>query len=141
VGWSIGEMALRSGLTRDTLRYYEKIGLMVRVARDSGGRRSYGRRDFERLRFIQRARNMDFTLDQIARLLELRDGAATCRTQARRLAREKLEAVNERLTELGLLRDELSGLIERCEVEPGSHCPILDSIAEGKRKLSSHRGT
>ncbi len=76
---SIGETAQRTGLSADTLRYYEKIGLMPRVARDEGGRRRYESRDLARLRFIQRAQRCNFSLDEIRQLLEFRSSRDAAR--------------------------------------------------------------
>lgn len=128
MSWSIGQVAGETGLPRDTLRYYEKIGLLPGIARDAGGRRCYGRRDLGRLRFIQRARKMGFSLAEIGKLLELRDGEIPRKSQARGLATEKLAQVEDRLGELELLRTELKLLINLCQSSPDGRCPIVDGL-------------
>lgn len=122
-GCPIGEAAQRTGMSADTLRYYERIGLLHRPLRDSGGRRRYSETDLERLRFIARAQAMDFSLREIAQLLELRDHPASARDEARRLAHAKLDAVTQRLHTLRHLRDELKLLLNLCA--GSEHCPIL----------------
>lgn len=124
-GYSIGAAAAQSGMSTDTLRYYERIGLMRRVLRDGGGRRYYTEAEVERLRFIARAQAMDFTLAEIGQLLELRDHPATAREAARRLAHDKLTAVTQRVRTLRHLRDELRLLLNLCAGGAGQ-CPILD---------------
>lgn len=128
MSWSIGQVAGKTGLPRDTLRYYERIGLLPGIARDAGGRRRYGRRDLDRLRFVQRARKMNFSLTEIGKLLELRDGELPQKSQARSLAAEKLAEVEDRVAELELLRDELELLINLCRTSPDDRCPIVDGL-------------
>lgn len=124
-GYRIGDAAAQAGMSPDTLRYYERIGLMRRVLRDGGGRRYYTEAELERLRFISRAQAMDFTLAEIGQLLELRDHPATARAEARRLAHNKLEAVTRRVRTLHHLRDELRLLLNLCAGSEGQ-CPILE---------------
>lgn len=120
----IGEAAQRAGMSADTLRYYERIGLMRRALRDSGGRRAYTDAELERLRFIKRAQAMDFKLAEIRQLLELRDHPPSAREEARRLAHAKLAEVIERLGTLRHLRDELRLLLNLCA--SAEQCPILE---------------
>ncbi len=122
--YRIGDAAQLACMSADTLRYYERIGLMRRVLRDGGGRRAYTETDLERLRFIARAQAMDFSLAEIRQLLELRDHPATARAEARRLAHGKLDAVTQRLRTLRHLHDELRLLLNLCTRVDGS-CPIL----------------
>ncbi|TAN02452.1 MAG: MerR family transcriptional regulator [Rhodanobacteraceae bacterium] len=120
----IGEAAQHVGMSADTLRYYERIGLMRRALRDGGGRRAYTDAELERLRFIKRAQAMDFKLAEIRQLLELRDHPPSARVEARRLAHDKLAEVIERLRTLRHLRDELRLLLNLCL--GAEQCPILE---------------
>lgn len=124
---SIGEVAALTGVSQDTLRYYEKIGLFKPVARDAGGRRRYRDSDLERLRFIRRGQKMNFSLDEIAHLLELRDAPGRARRQVRAMAAEKLQAIEQHLAELSQLRGELQLLLNLCTQDEGP-CPILQSL-------------
>ena len=109
---SIGETSERTGLSADTLRYYERIGLLPEVARNAGGQRRYGERDIARLRFVRRAQQMDFSLDEIRQLLDLRELEGDVRADVRALAEAKLAAIEARIDTLTRLRDELAGLLE-----------------------------
>ncbi|TAL85931.1 MAG: MerR family transcriptional regulator [Rhodanobacter sp.] len=126
--FSIGEMATRLGMSTDTLRYYEKIGLLPRPLRDSGGRRRYVDADLARLLFIQRAQAMNFSLAEIGHLLQLRERPQKTRADVRHLAGEKLAQVELRLKSLRLLRNELRLLLNLCAGSDDGRCPILDSL-------------
>ncbi len=132
-GYAIGEVSRRLDLPVDTLRYYEKIGLLQPVARTPGGMRRYSKTDLDRLRFIRRAQGMDFSLMEIAQLLELRDAPASARGSVRALTRSKLKALDKRLADLRHLREELAGLLSTCENEGGEGCPILEGIQRDPR--------
>lgn len=127
--YRIGEVTRLLGLSADTLRYYERIGLMNGVGRVSGARR-YNERDLSCLRFIQRAQNMNFTLNEIGRLLRMREAPHQARKSARALTARKLVEVKARLEELRTLHDELQLLVNLCS---GSRkgCAILREIDKG----------
>lgn len=130
--WRIGQLGKRAGVSADTLRYYEKIGLLPRPLRDAGGRRRYGEADLARLRFIQRAQAMNFSLAEIRGLLALRERPQTARADARRLTAEKLAAIEARLKSLRLLRNELKLLLNLC-TSADQGCPILESMDQVQR--------
>ena len=83
---SIRQAARETGLSNDTLRYYERIGLLGPVARNNGGQRRYRDTDIARLRFVKRAQAMDFSLEEIGQLLKLRDHRGDVRAEARGMA-------------------------------------------------------
>jgi DNA-binding transcriptional MerR regulator len=123
----IGEVTKTLGIPADTLRYYEKIGLLPPVHRHSGIR-FYSPKDLSRLRFIKRAQKMGFSLDEIAQLLSFRENPQQARPQVRQLAHTKLSDVRHRVAELTHLQDELTLLLNLCGSSPEG-CPILDSLA------------
>ena len=127
--YRIGEVTRRLDLSADTLRYYEKIGLLPRVGRDGGVRR-YNDKDLSRLRFIQRTQKMDFTLAEIGALLKMRDAPQSARKNVRELTAKKLSETETRLGELKTLRAELRLLLNLCN---GSRrdCGILKEIDRG----------
>lgn len=127
--FSIGEVAQRLGLSHDTLRYYEKIGLLPRVARDAGGRRRFDERDLSTLRFVRRAQAMNFSLEEIAQLLAMRENPRQARKDVRALARDKLAQTERRLGELQRLRDELRLLVNLCQCSVAG-CPIIETLEE-----------
>ena len=133
--YRIGDIAQLLGLTADTLRYYEKIGLLPRVGRNSAGLREYSERDVSRLRFIQRAQKMGFSLAEIAHLLAMRENPQQARDDVRTLTAAKLDEVEARLKELTLLRNEMRLLLNLCRGAKDG-CPIIEKIdTPGKKKL------
>jgi DNA-binding transcriptional MerR regulator len=125
--YQIGELSRRIGLSPDTLRYYEKIGLLPPVARNTSGLRIYGDKDISRLHFIGRAQRMNFTLSEIGQLLEMRENPQNARSDMRALMQKKLQVVEEHLAELNTLRNEMCLLINLCQgTDEG--CPIIEDI-------------
>ncbi len=125
--YRIGEVTHQLGLSADTLRYYEKIGLLPRVGRNGGGMRQYNDKDLSRIRFIQRAQKMDFTLAEIGTLIKMRDAPQSARKAVRELTARKLAETEAHLGELKTLRDELRLLLNLCN---GSRkgCGILKEM-------------
>ena len=128
--YRIGDLAKDVGVRPDTIRYYEKLGLLNSPPRMRGGVRQYTAKDKDRLRFIRQAKNMGFTLKQVGELLKLRDGKVPLREDVRALAREKMVEIEARITELEHLHAQLRILISLCECASGEECPIL-SASEG----------
>lgn len=131
--YRIGEVTRRLGMSADTLRYYEKIGLQPRVARNGSGVRRYDRADLARLKFIQRARLMNFSLDEIKSLLQFRSDPSGSKAQVRELTRRKLDDIGARVDALQALRQELDLLMDSC-TDAGKSCPIIDGIEDGLRE-------
>ncbi|HHM05476.1 MAG TPA: heavy metal-responsive transcriptional regulator [Gammaproteobacteria bacterium] len=129
-GYSIGQVSRRLNLSADTLRYYEKRGLLGKISRSAAGLRRYSDGDLARLRFIRRAQKMNFSLAEIGTLLALREHPGAARPEVRRVAEKKLGEVVLRLKELEALRDELDVLIQRCSTG-GAGCPIIEGIELG----------
>lgn len=130
-----GELAKASGLSTDTLRHYERKGVLPPVRRLSNGYRVYPPDSVERLRLIQRALAVGFTLDELAKFLKARDrGQAPCQ-EVRALAAEKLTEIESRLRELLQVRDELRATITEWDSRlmnknPGERSNLLQVFAE-----------
>lgn len=124
---SIGDLGRLLSLSADTLRYYEKLGLLPRVSRGASGIRRYGEKDVSRLRFIQRAQKMGFSLAEIAQLLAMRDNPQRARESVRKLTAAKLDEVEAHLKELTLLRNEMRLLLNLCQ-DAKAGCPIIDTL-------------
>jgi len=129
--YKIGDVQTLLGISADTLRYYEKIGLLPPVQRTASGMRRYLPRDISNLRFIQRAKTMNFSLDEIAQLLMMRQDPQNVRSEVRELTRTKLAEIESHLRELGTLKNELTLLVNLCQ-SADDGCPILDEIQSGK---------
>lgn len=126
---TIGRLAAAAGVGIDTVRYYERSGLLPAPARSASGYRRYGEAELRRLRFIRRAQRLGFTLTEIDELLALsrqRDIAAV-----RRQAADKLADVDARIRELTRMRAALGALFEACPGhEREAPCPILSALSE-----------
>ena len=123
----IGQLSEQLGMSADTLRYYEKIGLLPRVARNGAGLRIYTDKDISRLKFIRRAQRMSFSLAEIGQLLEMRENPQNVRDEVRTLTHIKLAEVEEQLLELTTLRNEMTLLINLCQ-SASQGCPIIEDI-------------
>ncbi|MDF1630900.1 MAG: heavy metal-responsive transcriptional regulator [Alcanivoracaceae bacterium] len=123
----IGEVVTTLAISADTLRYYEKIKLIPKVHRNNGGVRFYSDKDLSRLRFIKRAQKMGFSLEEITQLLKFRENPQKAKPKVRELAHHKLEEVEQHLTELTTLRNELRLLTNLCGTREEG-CPILESF-------------
>ena len=126
---TIGRLAKFAGVHLETIRYYQRRGLLAEPKRPTGGVRRYGADAIARLGFIRRAQDVGFTLDEVKALLRLGETPG-CRG-ARTLAAKKLELVESRLRDLERMRRALAGLVAQCDAGRGRHCPIIESFAHG----------
>jgi Zn(II)-responsive transcriptional regulator len=126
-GFGIGELARRAGVGIDTVRYYERSGLVAPHSRLPSGYRRYQDPDVLRLRFIRRAQALGFTLAEIKSLLAISGERSVA--QVKRAASAKLEDVERRIRELEQIREALASLLDQC---PGhgraADCPILRAL-------------
>lgn len=129
---TIGELATCTGVTPETIRYYEREGVIPRAERHGAGQyRRYGAWDAERLRFVRRARDLGFSLDEVRELLDLATGerGGSC-AEVNRLARAHLAQVDAKLAQLAALRAELNGLVQRCERDGDvAGCGLLSALS------------
>ncbi len=133
---SAGELAKAVGVSTDTLRHYERKGVLPRPRRAANGYRQYPPAALERVLLVRRALAVGFNLDELARVLSVRDrGAAPCK-QVRALAAAKLAEVEERLTQLIELRDQLRATLKEwdarlAKTQAGARAGLLESLANG----------
>jgi len=125
--YRIGDITKILGLSADTLRYYEKIGLLSQVSRTDSGIRQYNDKNISTLKFIQRAQKMNFKLSEIADLLSMREDPQHAKDEIRQLTAAKLSEIETQLSDLTTLRNELKLLMNLCRgSEEG--CPIIEGI-------------
>ena len=124
-----GQLARAAGVHVETLRYYERQGLLPEPARRESGYRQYTAEDLAAVRFIKRAQGLGFSLKEVASLLALRvDGATPC-VEVRARAGAKLADVEAKMADLARIRAALARLVEACTGEgPTGHCPILAAL-------------
>lgn len=122
---TIGQLAAGGNVGVETIRFYQRKGLLETPGRESGMRR-YGSEDLRRLRFIKQAQAAGFKLEEIRELLEL--DAGEDRIRARQLAQSRLEALNARIADLNRARDALQRLVRECGTGQKGPCPILASF-------------
>jgi len=129
--YRIGDVANELDISADTLRYYEKIGLLLRVTRSDSGIRFYREKDLSRIRFIKRAQRMNFSLAEIGELLKMRDNPQKARNEVRQLTASKLAEIETHVNELSTLRSELQLLLNLCQGTVDG-CPIIENISDHK---------
>lgn len=123
---TIGALAKAAGVGVETVRYYQRRGLLDEPARPHGEIRRYGDEDVRRLKFIRSAQSAGFTLAEIGELLEL--SASDDRLRARELAQARVAALDDKIAELTEARKALSGLASACSKQKGGSCPILSAF-------------
>lgn len=128
-GLTIGELAKSTGTKAETIRYYEKIGIMPRPGRTGGNYRSYGAEELGRLSFVRRARDLGFSLDQVRALLDLADDRSRSCQSVDALAREHVAEIDRKIADLTSLRRELDALLRQCRQGTIAECRIIDALA------------
>lgn len=125
---TIGVIAKQANVNIETIRYYQRIGLIEQPAKPVSGYRIYSDETVSRLRFIQRAKQLGFSLSEISSLLALGDGKCM---EAKQLANHKIEMIKGKINDLKSIESALEKLIECCEentVQQG--CPMIDAILD-----------
>jgi Hg(II)-responsive transcriptional regulator len=139
--FTIGKLAREAGVGVETVRFYEREGLLEQAARRQSGYRQFTTEDIGRLRFIKQAQWLGFTLKEIRELLALKLDAAATRSDVRRRAVEKVTEINQRIKELQRMKRALTPLIRACDGRGALEgCPILDAI-DGSRHVHSSKPT
>lgn len=128
---TIGLAARLSGISPKMLRHYEGLGLLGDVARTDGNYRQYTEADVHTLRFIRRARDMGFTLDEIRDLVDLWHNRRRSSETVKRIAQQHIDHLAERIAWLEGMRRTLQDLVRRCPGNQRPDCPILDDLADG----------
>jgi len=135
----LGDLAAAAGVNRETIRYYERRGLVAEPPRSGKGYRLYGADAERRIRFIKQAQALGFTLEEVAELLELRVSATATCADVRERAQQKVADVERRIAALEAMRRTLTGIAAQCHgTGPVGDCPILDAL-EGRNACRKSR--
>ena len=125
--FTIGQVAAKSGVHKETIRYYQGLGLVDEPVRRPGSVRRYGDAAIARLRFIKRAQHLGFSLDEVRKLLLLEDGQNCAET--RKLAVQKVAVIKERIADLNRMRRMLERLVDECDRGGRPRrCPIIRTL-------------
>lgn len=134
-GMTVGSVARRAGVNLQTVRYYQRRGLIEQPAKPDSGYRRYDKSAVDRIRFIKRAQELGFSLAEISALLELGDGHCD---DVRQVAEGQRALVARRIADLSAMQGTLDALIYRCRHErhPG-HCPLIETLSHNGKVPSS----
>ena len=128
---TIGQLAKEAGVGVETIRFYEREGLLAKPRRSPSGYRQYPPEAVDRVKFLRRAQRLGFTLREAKELLALRDDPDAGRRDVREKATEKLADIDARIAELQAMRAELGRLVDACDGGgPATGCPIITAIGE-----------
>ncbi|HXV22630.1 MAG TPA: helix-turn-helix domain-containing protein [Alphaproteobacteria bacterium] len=129
----IGALALSTGCPVETIRYYEKIGLLPQPLRTTGGHRVYGDGHKRRLAFVLRGRELGFSLEEIRELVALaEDGTGACQA-AEAIARRHIGSIEARIADLSRMLEVLERLARACRRGRRPHCPILETLSDATK--------
>ncbi|WP_447969986.1 MerR family transcriptional regulator [Nitrospira sp. M1] len=130
----IGTLSNETGVHIETIRYYERIGLLPKPSRSEGGHRLYTRDQVNLLMFIRRSRELGFSLDEIRTLLRLVDGKRYTCQQVKKITDNHLGEVKRKIVDLRKLQKTLGEISSHCEGGLVPDCPIIDALFEEKRQ-------
>lgn len=127
---NIGKAAQLSGLTVKAVRYYSDIGIIKPNVSVDTGYRDFSDTDLAKLQFVAKARKFNFSLDDCRELLALYENTERSSREVKALTLEKIAEIDTKLTELNMLRDQLSRLASACQGDDRPNCPILDALSD-----------
>ena len=131
-----GVLARRAGVNKETIRYYEREGLLPSPPRTDGGYRTFSDEDLKRLVFIKNAQKFGFGLQEIRELLAIADGDLIDRAQVRGIAKAKAAQIDDQIERLTRLRHAMQNLIHRCAHATSlTGCPIIETLADDTSTL------
>jgi len=127
--FNVGEAARLSNVSAKMVRHYESLGLLPTVLRTDAGYRQYTDKEVHTLRFIRRARDLGFSMAEIAELLKLWQNRRRPSASVKRIAQEHVAALDAKMAEMAAMRKTLQHLVHCCNGDERPDCPILDELA------------
>ena len=135
----IGTLSRHTGVNIETIRYYERTGLMRKPARTAGGYRTYAPVDAQRLLFIRRTRDLGFSLDEVRRLLSLADQKSRSCRSVHALAVQHLADIRVKIADLRRMEKVLVEMVAACAEGTLPQCPLLEALARPRQQESQGR--
>ena len=135
----IGALAKESAVNIETIRYYEKIGVMPKAPRSAGGYRLYAPEHLERLTFIRRGRELGFSLDELRELLRLVDGGTCTCAEVRALTLDHVVSIREKIADLKRLERVMTLVASQCSGRKIPDCPIIDALFQAPPSAANSR--
>lgn len=132
-GMTRGGLAKRTGCNAETIRYYEKIGLMPEPLRSASGYRQYDETHEQRLRFVMRGRELGFAIEDLKSLLNLVDRKAVSCGEVEKLAKVHIRSVRQKIDDLKRMEGVLSDTVRSCSGKDVPDCPLIDSLFGARR--------
>ena len=136
-GLPIGKLAEQSGVNIETIRYYEKVGVMPAPDRTAGGYRVYGPIHVKRLSFVRRGRELGFSIDELRGLLRLVDGHNYTCAEVRALTLDHVAEIRRKIRDLRRLERVMANMAARCAGSRVPECPIIDALFQSKSILGT----
>lgn len=138
---TIGQLAKQTGVGIETIRYYERRGLLPCPARKTSGYRQFGDEALARMQFIRRAQGVGFTLREIEALLRLRDDPRATRAEVRHEVAAKIEDIDAKIREMRRMRKELQAMLASCHGDGAADdCPIIEQLSDTPTAKDCHYG-
>lgn len=134
----IGDLSRATGTNVETIRYYERIGLLPHPARTHANYRDYGEAHRARLTFVRHSRELGFTIEEIRSLLDLSDDPARDCGEADRIASRHLAQVEDKIAQLTRLRDELTRIVGLCRGGAAADCRVIEALADHGSCAGAH---
>lgn len=128
--WRIGQLSEQTGCPIETIRYYERVGVLPRAARATNNYRCYKAHHRQRLLFVRRMRDLGFSLDEVRALLVMIDGGSYTCAEVQTLGQEHLLAVRQKITDLRRVEAALKDLVGRCSGAESPDCSMLEALFE-----------
>ena len=133
-----GELARRTGVNIETIRYFETIGVLATPERTEGGHRIYNEGHVRTLGFVRRARNLGFTPQEVRAILALGGPGKACCDEVREIAQHHLATVRAKLADLAELEQLLTGTVEHCSGEADPECAVIELIEDNIAAETAH---
>lgn len=134
---TIGIAAKRAGCNVETIRYYERIGLLPPPPRAHNGRRSYGEGEIRQLKFIRRCRDLGFSLKEVAALIALSTSGNEACARVKSIATAQVRSVREKMADLARVEEWLAHMIAQCEAPRRQGCPMIDTLFANETHVTS----